>query len=61
MPLRRVHELTLLWFGLPGPLLTETGSAKTVSAVDVRVDDVGSILNFRIGFSLFDCLHWLIS
>ena len=21
MPLRKVHELTLLWFGLPGPLL----------------------------------------
>ena len=23
MPLRKVHELTFLWFGLPGPLLTE--------------------------------------
>ena len=22
MPLRKVHELTFLWFGLPGPLLT---------------------------------------
>ena len=21
MPLRKVHELTFLWFGLPGPLL----------------------------------------
>ena len=21
MPLRKIHELTLLWFGLPGPLL----------------------------------------
>ena len=21
MPLRKVHELTLFWFGLPGPLL----------------------------------------
>ena len=26
MPLRKVHELTFLWFGLPGPLLTETGT-----------------------------------
>ena len=23
MPLRKVHELTFLWFGLPGPLLME--------------------------------------
>ena len=23
MPLRKVHELTFLWFGLPGPLLTK--------------------------------------
>ena len=23
MPLRRVHELTFLWFGLPGPLLRQ--------------------------------------
>ena len=22
MPLRKVHELTFFWFGLPGPLLT---------------------------------------
>ena len=27
-------------------------SAKTGSAIDVRIDDVGSILKFRIGFSL---------
>ena len=32
--------------------VSETGSAKTVSAIDVRIDDVGSILNFCIGFSL---------
>ena len=25
MPLRKVHELTFLWFGLPGPLLTTSG------------------------------------
>ena len=25
-------------------------SAKTASAIDVRIDDVGSILRFRIGF-----------
>ena len=29
----------------------ETGSAKTGSATDVRIDDAGSILKFRIGFS----------
>ena len=28
-------------------------SAKTGSAIDVRIDDAGSILNFRIGFSLW--------
>ena len=28
------------------------GSAKTGSAIDVRIDDAGSILNFHIGFSL---------
>ena len=26
MPLRKVHELTFLWFGLPGPLLKYLGS-----------------------------------
>ena len=31
------------------------GSAKTVSTIDVGIDDVGSMLNF-IGFSLA-CLH----
>ena len=33
--------------------VSETGSAKTGSAIDVRIDDAGSILNFRIGFSLW--------
>ena len=27
-------------------------SAKTACAIDVRIDDVGSILKFRIGFPL---------
>ena len=31
----------------------ETGSAKTGSAIDVNIDDAGSILNFRTGFSLW--------
>ena len=31
--------------------VSETGSAKTRSAIDVRIDDAGSILKFRIGFS----------
>ena len=26
MPLRKVHELTFLWFGLPGPLLNDSCS-----------------------------------
>ena len=30
--------------------VSNTGSAKTGSAIDVRIDDAGSILNFRIGF-----------
>ena len=33
--------------------VSETGSAETGSAIDVRIDDAGSILNFRIGFSLW--------
>ena len=32
--------------------VSETGSAKTGSAIDIRIDDAGSILNFRIGPSL---------
>ena len=28
MPLRKVHELTLLWFGLPGPLLKKINLIK---------------------------------
>ena len=37
--------------------VSETGSAKTGSAIDVRIDDAGSILKFRIGFFLFDSLQ----
>ena len=32
-------------------LVLETGSAKTVSAIDVRIDDMGCMLNLRICFS----------
>ena len=28
MPLRKIHELTFLWFGLPGPLLIEKSCLK---------------------------------
>ena len=31
--------------------VSETGSAKMASAIDARIDDVGPILNFRIGLS----------
>ena len=31
--------------------VSETESAKTGSSIDVRIDDAGSILKFRIGFS----------
>ena len=37
---------------LPRIGVSEKGSAKTGSAIDVRIDDAGSILKFRIGFSL---------
>ena len=30
--------------------VSETASAKTASTIDARIDDVGSILEFRIGF-----------
>ena len=33
--------------------VSETGSAKTGSAIGVRIDDAGPILKFRIGFSLW--------
>ena len=35
-----------------GPLIrvSEMASAKMASAIDIRIDDVGSILKFRIGF-----------
>ena len=35
------------------------GVHKTVSAIDVRIDDLGSALNFPIGIFLFACLLWL--
>ena len=31
--------------------VSEMAFAKTASAIDVRIDDVGSILKFRIGFA----------
>ena len=39
--------------------VAETAFAKTTSAIDVRVDDVGSILNVRLGFLFDRSLHWL--
>ena len=30
--------------------VSEVASAKMASAIDVRIDDMGSILKFRIGF-----------
>ena len=40
MPLRKVHELTFLWFGLPGPLLKQA----LVASRDVIILD-----NFAAG------------
>ena len=37
MPLRKVHELTSLWFGLPGPLLS---FSTTLRVMDVRTEIV---------------------
>ena len=45
------HPLSLTPFDFLRLGVSETGSAKTGSAIDVRIDDVGSILKFRIGFS----------
>ena len=33
--------------------VSDLGSAKTGSAIDVRIDDAGPILKFLIGFSIF--------
>ena len=40
--------------------VSEMVSAKAVSAIDVCIDDVGSILSFCFGFR-FDRLHRLVS
>ena len=40
-----------------GVALQFIGVSETGSAIDVRIDDAGLILNFRIGF-LFDFLPW---
>ena len=36
MPLRKVHELTFLWFGLPGPLLSKIRKEKSITAIRLR-------------------------
>ena len=43
-PLSRVRQHK------PCPEVSEMASAKTASAIDVRIDDVGPILKFHIGF-----------
>ena len=49
-PLRwKIHRF-FLW-KMPCLGVSETASAKMASAIDVRIDDAGSILKFRIGFS----------
>ena len=35
MPLRKVHELTFLWFGLPGPLLIFGGALLNAAGVSL--------------------------
>ena len=44
--------MTCCWEATSAPTLgvSEMASAKMASAVGVRIDDVGSILKFRIGF-----------
>ena len=59
-----IHELfvlalSLVWFAAATSDLifievSETASAKMASAIDVRIDDVGSILKFSIGFPFGD-------
>ena len=58
-----------IWVCFPNQLqgcgfieVSERGSAKTVSAIDVRIgiDEVESILNFRVGLS-FDSQQWIVN
>ena len=44
-----LSQITVEWVTIIG--VSETGSAKTGSAIDVRIDDAGSILKFRNDFS----------
>ena len=46
MPLRKAHELTFLWFGLPGPLLiTASGRcAEILRKVCVHVAEIAEIV-----------------
>ena len=39
---------------------SEMASAKMASAIDVRIDDVGSILKFRIGFPFWREFCWVL-
>ena len=47
MPLRKVHELTFLWFGLPGPLLISKRNGMGGERADEVVN--GSETAFRWG------------
>ena len=48
----RIRRVAPMYWNLHGPSLgvSEMASAKMASAIGVRIDDVGSILKFRIGF-----------
>ena len=45
MPLRKVHELTFLWFGLPGPLLKKSRRCKALIFLQVWSFDSYALYN----------------
>ena len=60
MPLRKVHELTFLWFGLPGPLLIRSNLATSVAKLTSHSEFTLRSLTFfhappKKGLPFFSC------
>ena len=47
MPLRKVHELTFLWFGLPGPLLISASLRKGFGGIVLLLSSLFSFISLR--------------
>ena len=72
MPLRKVHELTFFWFGLPGPLLktgcrgkcrkSASGSAPVLVSTEARIPKhffgtfLGTLFGLALSKALFSAL-----